>query len=99
ERACRLRLLFERHRKPCFAVLVGVRQVFERLARSLDVLVSEPELVAREARPLARRPNDHLALKFEFGSRRAIEETPLDRDLSCARLGDAFRLGAEIEFD
>src|SRR5262249_56225441 len=92
ERTRRLRLLFKGHRKARLAVDVGSAQVFERLARGLDVLVGEPELVAGKARPLACRRNDHLALEFEFGGGRAVEKTPLDGDLGRARRGDALGL-------
>jgi hypothetical protein len=99
ERARRRRLLVECHGKTGLAVVVGVRQAFKRMANCLDVLVGEPELIAGKARPFARGGDDHLAFELEFGSRRAIQKTPLDRDLGCARLGDAFGLGAEFEFD
>ena len=55
ERPRRRRQLVERDGEARLAVVVGLRQVFERLAGGLDLLVGEAELVAGKARPLARR--------------------------------------------
>ena len=60
------------------AVVVGLRQVFERLSLGRDLLVGEAELVAGEARPLLGRADHDLAFEIEAGGRRAVEEAAVD---------------------
>ncbi len=98
ERTRRRRLLFEGQRKPRFAVLIGVRQVVERLADSLHVFVREPKLIAGKTRSLARERNDDLPFELELGGGRPVEIAPIDGDLRRIRLGHSLGLRSEFEF-
>ncbi len=99
ERTRGRRLLLERHSETRFAVLVGIRQAFERLAGGFHLLVGESELVAGKARPLGRGRNRDLAFELKPRGRRAVKVMSVDGDLGRARAGQALGLGGELEFE
>src|SRR6201999_2073873 len=89
ERPVRVRHLVERDGERGFAVVIGLRQVFERrlLAADAVIVVVDAEIEPREARPLARSLDLHLAFEIEAGGWRAIEEAAVDGHFSRRLLG------------
>ena len=62
--------------KACFALRIGVGQVFERLLDGLHGFVGEAELVTGKAGAFLRHSNGHVAFQIEIGRWSAVEKAP-----------------------
>ncbi len=81
----------ERHIEARLALVVGLRQVFERLAAARRLLVGLAELVAGEPQAFLRGRDRDLAFEIERGRRRAIEIAAVDSQASRALSGQSCR--------